>query len=77
VLDAMVDYLVDTPDGSVGVLDGWKRDENGRPQALIVAQGWFGRRRFEIPLDALLEIDHERRRVVLARGAVPLENEGP
>jgi hypothetical protein len=77
VLDAMVDYLVDTPDGSVGVLDGWERDENGRPRALIVAQGWFGRRRFEIPLDAVLEIDHERRRIVLARGAVPPEPEGP
>jgi nucleotide-binding universal stress UspA family protein len=77
VLDAMVDYLVDTPDGSVGVLDGWDRDENGRPQALIVAQGWFGRRRFEIPLETLLEIDQERRRIVLARGAAPLEPKGP
>ena len=77
VLDAMVYYLVDTPDGSLGVLDGWDRDENGRLQALSVAQGWFGRRRFEIPIETLLQIDHERRRIVLARGAAPLEPKGP
>jgi nucleotide-binding universal stress UspA family protein len=70
----MVDYLVGTPDGSVGVVDGWVRDERGQPQALIVAQGWFGRRRFEIPLDALIEIDHEDRRIILASGAAPLES---
>jgi nucleotide-binding universal stress UspA family protein len=77
VLDGMVDYLVDTPDGSVGILDGWVRDERGQPKALIVAQGWFGRRRFEIPLDALVEIDHEDSRIILARGAAPLEPKGP
>jgi nucleotide-binding universal stress UspA family protein len=76
-LDGIVDYLVDTPDGSVGVVDGWTRDERGQAQALIVAQGWFGRRRFEIPLDALIEIDHEDRRIILARGAAPLEPKGP
>jgi nucleotide-binding universal stress UspA family protein len=73
----MVDYLVDTPDGSVGIVDGWIRDERGHPQTLIVAQGWFGRRRFEIPLDALIEIDHEDRRIILARGAAPHEPKGP
>ena len=77
VLDGMVHYLVDTPDGAVGVVDGWQRDARGRPQSLIVAQGWFGRRRFEVPLDALLEIDHEERRVVLRRDAAPLEPKGP
>jgi nucleotide-binding universal stress UspA family protein len=77
ILDGMVHYLVDTPDGVVGVVDGWERDEHGRPQALIVAQDWFGRRRFEIPLEALLEIDHQDRRIVLARGAAPLEPTGP
>lgn len=71
-LDGMIHYLVDTPDGAVGVLDRWKRDEQGRPLALIVAQGWFGRRRFAIPLEELIQIDHEARRIVLARGAAPL-----
>jgi nucleotide-binding universal stress UspA family protein len=77
ILDGIVDYLVDTPDGSVGIVDGWKRDEHGRPQAVIVAQGWFARRRFDVPLEALREIDHEGRRIILARGAAPLESRGP
>jgi nucleotide-binding universal stress UspA family protein len=77
ILDGMVDYLVDTPDGSVGIVDGWERDEHARPQTLIVAQGWFGRRRFQIPLEKLIEIDHEHRRIVPARGAAPLEPKGP
>jgi nucleotide-binding universal stress UspA family protein len=77
ILDGMVDHLVDTPDGSVGIVDEWVRDEHGRPRALIAAQGWFGRRRLEVPLAALLEIDHENRRIILARGAAPLESTGP
>jgi nucleotide-binding universal stress UspA family protein len=63
MLDGMVHYLVDTPEGAVGILDGWERDEHGRPKTLLVAQGWFGRRRFEIPVEKLLKIDHERRRL--------------
>jgi nucleotide-binding universal stress UspA family protein len=77
ILDGMVDYLVDTPDGAAGVVDGWQRDAHGRPRSLIVAQGWFGRRRFDVPLDAILEIDHQERRVVLTRDAAPLEPKGP
>lgn len=77
ILDGMVDYVVDTPEGSAGILDGWKRDEHGRPEALIVAQGWFGRRRFEVPLEALRQIDHDDRRIILAPGTAPLESKGP
>lgn len=77
ILDGIVDYHVDTPDGSVGIVDGWERDEHGRPQAVIVAQGWFGRRRFEVPLERLIGIDHEERRIIVARGAAPLEPKGP
>ena len=77
ILDGMVHYLVDTPDGSVGIVDGWERDDHGRPQGIVVAQGWFGRRRYEVPLEALLEVDHEDRRIILARGAAPLEPKGP
>ena len=73
----MVDYLVDTPDGSVGIVEGWERDDHGRPQALVVAQGWFGRHRLEVPLEALVEIDHEDRRITLARGAAPVEPKRP
>jgi nucleotide-binding universal stress UspA family protein len=77
MLDGMIHYLVDAPDGSVGILDGWERDEKGRPMTMIVAQGWFGRRRFEIPVAKLRGVDHDRRRIVLARGAAPLEPKGP
>jgi nucleotide-binding universal stress UspA family protein len=44
---------------------------------LIVAQGWFGRRRVEIPIETIREVDHDRRRLVLRRGAVPPEPNGP
>jgi hypothetical protein len=77
MLDGMVHYLVDTPEGAVGILDGWERDEHGRPKTLLGAQGWFGRRRFEIPVEKPLKIDHERRRLVLARGAAPLVPRAP
>lgn len=69
----MVDYLVDTLDGPIGVLDGWERDDRGKPTKLVVGQGWFGRRRYEIPVDDLIHVDHEGRRLLLASGAAPLE----
>jgi len=74
--DHMVGYLVDTPDGSVGVLDGWNRDDDGRPETVVVVQGWFGRRLFEIPVAKLAGIDHDQKRVTLARGAAPVEPGG-
>lgn len=73
MLDEMLSYLVDTPDGAVGVLDGCARDEWGRPTALIVAQGWFGRRRLRVPVDEIIQVDHESRRIVLSQGSAPLE----
>jgi len=76
IFDGTVDYLAQTPEGPVGIVDGWKRDAQNRPSAIIIAQGWFGRRRFEIPIDKLIEIDHEERRVVLAPAAAPLEPAG-
>ena len=75
-LDRMVHYLVDTADGSVGVLDEWERDECGRPTALTVAQGWFGRRRVSIPIGCITRVDHPRRRITIARGRAPLERHG-
>jgi nucleotide-binding universal stress UspA family protein len=76
VLDGMVHYLVDAPEGPVGIVDGWGRDRRGRPTTLRVAQGWFGRRRFEIPIEKLLEIDHDARRILLAPGAAEAEPAG-
>ena len=63
--------------GSVGVLDGIERDAQGRPAALIVAQGWFGRRRLRVPIEQLAELDHARKRILLAPGAAPIEHKGP
>jgi hypothetical protein len=71
VLDEMTYYLVDAPDGSVGVIDGCKRDEHGRPDALVAARGWLRRRRFAIPIGTLREVDHGRRRVLVAGDAEP------
>jgi hypothetical protein len=64
--DALIHYLVDTPDGPVGVLDGWERDAPGQTERLVVADGWFGRRRFTLPVEDVLRIDHERRSVLIA-----------
>ncbi len=72
--EAMVHYLVDAPEGAVGVLDGWVHDRQGRPTHLVVAQGWLGRRRVEIPVEAITAIDHAGRRVLVAGGAAPVED---
>jgi hypothetical protein len=70
--EAMIHYLVDTPDGPVGVLDGWERDADGHTEKLVGAHGWFGRRRFTVPVEDVLRIDHERRSVLIAgRAAQP------
>jgi hypothetical protein len=43
----------------------------------MVVQGWFGRRRVEVPVEHLREIDHVRRRILVDGGAATLEPEGP
>jgi hypothetical protein len=75
--DRLVDYLVDTPEGPVGVLDGFERDERGQPASLIVSQGWFGRRRLLVPIEQLAKIDHARKCIILTPGAAPIERKGP
>jgi hypothetical protein len=73
--EAIVHYLVDSPDGPVGVVDSWVPDA-AAPSALVVAQGWFGQRRLVLPVDAILGVDHANRRVLVGRGAAPLERRG-
>jgi hypothetical protein len=75
-LDETRDYLVDMPEGPVGVVDGLGRDTRGRPRSLVVAQGWFGRTRLEVPIEKVANVDHGSRRVVLKSGAAPLEGAG-
>ena len=60
-----------------GVIDDWERDVHARPQALIVAQGLFGRRSFRVPVEEIIEIDHQQRRIVLTRGAATPGPKGP
>jgi hypothetical protein len=60
-------YLVDRLDGGeLGVVDGLETDEGtGRVSALLVAGGWFGRRRFRVEADAIdLLLPVDRRMVV-------------
>jgi nucleotide-binding universal stress UspA family protein len=75
-LDTTAHYLVDTPEGPVGVVDGWELDEHGRPTALVVAQSWFGRHRLSVPVRHVTAIDHRERRVAITAGAAPLERRG-
>ena len=69
--EEMRGYLVNGPEGEIGILDEWLRDEDGRPTTLIVAQGWWGRRRFQVPVADLIRVDHRRELMYLAPGAPP------
>jgi hypothetical protein len=71
-LDDLVLYLVDTADGPVGVLSDVEHSPY-RETTLHVRQGWFGRRSIHVPAASILGIDHRARRIILARGAAPLE----
>jgi hypothetical protein len=60
--DALVDmrryehYFVCTPDGVIGIVDQVIGDRRGRPLGLVVVEGWFGSRRFLVPLSDIREI---------------------
>jgi hypothetical protein len=66
-------YLVDAPEGPVGVLLDVRDDADGSPATLIVGQGWFARRKLQISSDSILGINHRSRRILLAAGAAPVE----
>lgn len=68
----LVDALHDEP---VGVVDEVVVDQEGRPEALVVAAGWFGRRRFIVPVEDVDEIDPRGRRVRLRRRGVAIDPE--
>ena len=63
-------FLVDEiPDHPVGVVDDVLVDEHGHPEALVVASGWFGRRRLRVPIVDVAEICAGDRRLRLRRSA--------
>jgi hypothetical protein len=72
----LVHYLVDTPEGPAGVLDALVYGDDGAPTALVVAQGWFARRRHEVPVGQIASIDHGARRVLLSSGSTSVEGRG-
>jgi hypothetical protein len=72
----LVHYLVDTPRGPAGVLEELVYADDGAPTALVVAQGWFARRRHEVPVDEITVIDHRARRVLVTGGSTPVESRG-
>jgi hypothetical protein len=72
--EAVIHYLVDTPDGPVGVLIDVTEDANGEPATLIIGQGWFGRRTLTVAADSVIGINHRARRILLAAGAAPIES---
>jgi hypothetical protein len=70
--DTLVHFRVDTVDGDeVGVVDGWERNDKNRPKKMIVAQGLWGRRQLAVPVETILKIDRDRRRILLCGGAAP------
>jgi hypothetical protein len=67
-------FLVDAiPDERVGVVDDVLVDEDGHARALVVASGWFGRRRLVVPVEDVAEICPRERRLRLRRAARPLD----
>lgn len=71
--EELISYLVDTPDGPVGILSDIKCGASGNPATLIIGQGWFYRRKLHVSADSILAIDHRARRIILVAGSAPLE----
>ena len=68
--------LVDAmPAEPIGVLDEVVVDRDGRPTELVVACGWFGRRRCSVGVDEVHDIEPENRRVRVRRSAASIAAE--
>jgi hypothetical protein len=66
-------FLVDSPEGAVGVVDEVLRRMDGGVDSLAVAGGWFGRRRHLISAREVEEIRPGAQRLVVRTGAAPVE----
>jgi hypothetical protein len=65
-LRAYEHFHVARPDGVIGVVDEVLGDQDGEAQALVVTDGWFGRRRFLVPLADIRGIDAAERTIIVA-----------
>jgi hypothetical protein len=72
VLAECEDFLVDGTDGSqIGVVDCVERSgPAGAASALLVAAGWFGRRRLRVDAQAVEALMLEERRVIVDESRV-------
>jgi PRC-barrel domain len=66
VLSSSEGFLVDGADGGeIGVVEEVETAPDGTVTALVVAGGWFGRRRARIPVEAIDAITPADRRIVV------------
>jgi hypothetical protein len=66
VLASSEGFLVDGADGGeIGVVEEVQTAPDGTVTALVVAGGWFGRRRARIPVDAIDSITLADRRIIV------------
>jgi hypothetical protein len=66
-------FLVDSPEGAVGVVDEVVRTANGDVALLAVVGGWFGRRRYLIHTRDVEEIRPGPQRLLVRAAAAPPE----
>lgn len=68
VLASSEGFLVDDADGQeLGVVEELETGRDGAVSALVVAGGWFGRRRTRVPVEEIDEIVPAHRRIVVRR----------
>ncbi len=58
-------YEVMAAEGVIGVVDDVLATRDGTPTAIVISDGWFGRRRFLVPLDELRSIDTDERTITI------------
>jgi hypothetical protein len=70
-------FLVDdTAGGALGVVDDVETNDTGLVTALVVAAGWFGRRKLRVPVDAVDSLVWHERRVIVREAGLPKSRAG-
>jgi hypothetical protein len=65
---ALEHYEVIDASGVIGVVDEVIGDAAGIPAGFVVVDGWFGARRFLVPLSEVDSIDHVERAISISAG---------